>query len=326
MTYSIDQLLQKFHTYLEENRFEQAPKALYDPVNYIMNLGGKRLRPLLVLMAHQLYDEDVDQSLPLALAVETFHNFSLVHDDIMDAALIRRGKPSVHTRFGLNAGILSGDVMLIWVYQYLLRVPAPHLIPQVVRIFNQVAIEVCEGQQYDINFEQRNDVTIPEYLKMIELKTAALMAGSLQLGALVGGADQEAIQHLDQFGRLIGIAFQLQDDWLDTFGELEKVGKKIGGDIVQNKKTYLILKALETAQGPTKVALVEMMNTPTTNEEEKINWVKNVLSELKIAQLTTDLRDEYREKAFHHLHLLQADNEVKKVIGNLADKLVYREV
>jgi geranylgeranyl diphosphate synthase type II len=291
-----------------------------------MQLGGKRLRPLLALMAYQMFDEKVEKALPIALAVETFHNFSLVHDDIMDEALIRRGKACVHTKFGLNAGILSGDVMLIWVYQHLLKVENADKISDLVTIFNQVAIEVCEGQQYDIDFESRTDVQIEEYIKMIELKTAALMAGSLQMGAIVAGAKPEAVQQLDQFGRLIGIAFQLQDDWLDTFGEKAKVGKKIGGDIVQNKKTYLILKALELVDDKTRKELLEAMSTPTVDEEAKIKWVKGILNEYQVGEKTAQLRDEYREKAFSYLDQIEADETVKNVIKKLADKLVYREL
>jgi geranylgeranyl diphosphate synthase type II len=326
MKYSIPELQQKFENYLQDNHFQQAPQSLYEPVNYIMQLGGKRLRPLLALMAYQMFDEKVEKALPIALAVETFHNFSLVHDDIMDEALIRRGKACVHTKFGLNAGILSGDVMLIWVYQHLLKVENADKISDLVTIFNQVAIEVCEGQQYDIDFESRTDVQIEEYIKMIELKTAALMAGSLQMGAIVAGAKPEAVQQLDQFGRLIGIAFQLQDDWLDTFGEKAKVGKKIGGDIVQNKKTYLILKALELVDDKTRKELLEAMSTPTVDEEAKIKWVKGILNEYQVGEKTAQLRDEYREKAFSYLDQIEADETVKNVIKKLADKLVYREL
>ena len=326
MKYTIPELQHEFENYLQNNHFQQAPQSLYEPVNYIMQLGGKRLRPLLALMAYQMFDETIQKALPIALAVETFHNFSLVHDDIMDEALIRRGKTSVHTKFGLNAGILSGDVMLIWVYQHLLKVGDKSKINDLVTVFNQVAIEVCEGQQYDIDFESRKDVKIEEYIKMIELKTAALMAGSLQMGAIVAGAHPEAIQQLGQFGRWIGIAFQLQDDWLDTFGEKAKVGKKIGGDIVQNKKTYLILKALELADHKTKMALQKAMSTPTVDEVAKIEWVKSVLNQYQISEKTAQLRDEYREKAFDYLDRIEANESVKSMIKKLADRLVYREL
>ena len=319
MEHYLLQFRTKFDEYLREHSFTKAPQELYEPVDYIMQLGGKRLRPLLVLMAYQLFDRKFEKALPVALAVEVFHNFSLVHDDIMDEALIRRGKASVHAKFGLNAGILSGDVMLILVYEYLSKIENASLIPDLIRIFNKVAIEVCEGQQYDINFENQIDVSIDGYLKMIELKTAALMAGALQMGALLGGASIKDLEDLDQFGRLIGIAFQLQDDWLDTFGESEKVGKKIGGDIAQNKKTFLALKALELAEESDRIHYQQLMNQVGGDEEAKINWVTQLFKKLNISEHTSALRDEYRNRAFEHLNQIEGNADIKKLIAGLAD-------
>ncbi|MEZ4986193.1 MAG: polyprenyl synthetase family protein [Saprospiraceae bacterium] len=199
----------------------------------------------MALLACQLFDEDTNAGMPAALAVEVFHNFSLVHDDIMDAALLRRGKPTVHAVYGVNTGILAGDVMLIHAYKHLTQTPRKEVVSKMIQVFNEVAIKVCEGQQYDVDFEGRNDVSLDEYLMMIEMKTAALLAGALELGALAGGAAEADCYHLREFGRLTGIAFQIQDDYLDTFGQAGKVGKRIGGDIVQNKKTCLYIKALE---------------------------------------------------------------------------------
>ncbi|HQU59962.1 MAG TPA: polyprenyl synthetase family protein, partial [Saprospiraceae bacterium] len=216
------QFQQSFEQYLHSRTFLYEPRGLYEPIDYIMGMGGKRLRPVLALMGYALFREDYEKALPIAMTVEVFHNFTLVHDDIMDKAPLRRGKPTVHYQYGLNAGILSGDAMLIYAYKFLQEAGSPVAIPALLQAFNQVAIEVCEGQQYDIDFEKRQDVSIPEYLKMIELKTAALIGGSLEMGAIAAGAARDDIQNLAAFGRNIGIAFQLQDDILDTFGEPEK--------------------------------------------------------------------------------------------------------
>jgi geranylgeranyl diphosphate synthase type II len=317
---------QLFLDYMETHRFSDDPQSLYEPVDYIMQLGGKRLRPLLALVAHQMFQPDPQPALPVAMAVEVFHNFSLVHDDIMDAAPVRRGKPSVHAKYDTNTAILSGDVMLIYAYRFLSQLEDPAVQARVIAVFNQVAIEVCEGQQYDVDFEQRADVTIPEYIKMIEFKTAALMAGSLVMGAIVGGAGEADLMHLDAFGRKIGIAFQIQDDLLDTFGDPEKFGKKVGGDIVQNKKTLLILQALDRGNATQKAHLSQQMNTPTTNEAEKIAQVKGLLEELDIPGSTRKLRDQYRQEALAHLDAVGASSEAKKPLYELAGMLVEREV
>lgn len=318
--------LQKlFDQYINENYFQQEPIALYEPVNYILQLGGKRLRPALVLMGCQLFDSAIESALPAAYAVEIFHNFSLVHDDIMDAAPLRRGKPTVHHRFGMNAGILSGDVMLIYAYEYLLKVNKLHLIKDLVGVFNRFAIEVCEGQQMDMNFEQQTDVTISAYIHMIELKTAALIGGALELGALIGGAPAEDAKHLAAFGRNAGIAFQLQDDLLDTFGDPAKVGKKTGGDIIQNKKTYLIIKALEVADAPTKQELLQWMTRVVADESEKIASVTAILQKLNIPTLAEAVKTSYLEQAQTQLEKVNGNIRVKTALLDFADKLANRE-
>lgn len=314
-----------FQKYMLEHSFVQAPVELYEPANYIMELGGKRLRPALLLMSYQVFDDSVEKALPAALAVEVFHNFSLVHDDIMDQAPLRRGKPTVHQKFGLNAGILSGDVMLIYSYEHLLRLGMPLHLPKILGVFNRLAIEVCEGQQYDMNFENRGDVQIEEYLRMIELKTAALIGGCMELGALVAGAGEDDVAHLGQFGRNIGVAFQLQDDILDTFGDPEKFGKKPGGDIVQNKKTYLILKAMQLADPARRSRLKELMNTPTTDETRKVQEVKDILIQLDIERLALEEKLRFQNKAFDHLAAVTAPEERKKPIRDFADQLFRRE-
>ena len=322
---NFNQIQQLFSNYLEENLFSLSPESLYEPANYILQLGGKRLRPILALLGHQCFNQKVEKSLPVAMAVEIFHNFSLVHDDIMDAAPLRRGKPSVHYKYNLNTGILSGDLLLIYAYEFLRKIDAPEKIPSALEIFNRVAIKVCEGQQYDIDFETRDDVTIPEYIMMIGGKTAALVSGSLQLGALIGGANETDQEHLAQFGFHIGIAFQLQDDILDTFGDPKKFGKKVGGDIIQNKKTFLILKALEIATPSQRAALNKYYQTTTMDEKEKIEGVKTLFEALNIRQLAEAERNKYQKIAFDHLYAVQAPEGPKKLLENLANDLLIRE-
>lgn len=323
---TLRQFQESFQTYLQDNQFKSAPTELYDPVNYILSIGGKRLRPVLVLMSHALFSENFEQSLPAAFAVEVFHNFTLLHDDIMDEAPLRRGQPTVHVKYDVNTGILSGDVMMIAAYDYLSKIADERKIPALYKTFNQVAIQVCEGQQYDMNFETREDVTISEYLKMIELKTSVLLAGAMQMGAIIGGAGLADIENIYQFGLNVGLAFQIQDDILDTFGDPEKFGKKVGGDIVQNKKTYLVLKALEVADEANKTELQKLMTTPTTDEYLKIAGVKNIFNDLNIRNLAEAVKEDYLQKAFEHLEMVSVDKKQKEVLINLANDLMMREV
>lgn len=314
-----------FQNYLTEKTFTQAPSELYEPVNYILSLGGKRLRPLLALMGCELFDSAIDKALPVAMAVEIFHNFTLLHDDIMDAAPLRRGQPTVHAQYGINTGILSGDVMLIYAYDFLIKIPSPNVSLKLHRIFNKMAIEVCEGQQYDMNFENRRDVTISEYLRMIELKTSVLIAAAFQMGALVGGATDEEADHLYEFGRNVGIAFQIQDDILDTFGDPLKFGKKVGGDIVQNKKTLLVLKSYESNDHGQVNRLRELMNSPTTDETSKINDVKNIFTSLKIREQAEKMMDNYLNIAFKHIDDTPLRIERKIYLKSWANELMMRE-
>ena len=324
--YQVAELQSLFKKYLAENQFLQAPQGLYEPINYILNLGGKRLRPVLLLMGCNLFDKEVAQALPASYAIEIFHNFSLLHDDIMDEAPLRRGQPTVHVKYNQNTGILSGDVMLVYSYEYLLQLKGKVNIPTIIQIFNQVAIEVCEGQQHDMDFETRNDVTIPEYLKMIEQKTAALIAGGLKMGAIIGGASESDANHLYEFGRNIGIAFQLQDDILDTYGDPEKFGKKVGGDIVQNKKTFLVLKTLEIGSEEACKKLFKLMNTETVDEYAKIEAVKSIFNGLSIRDISEKLMEEYLAKAFDHLKKVEIEESRKIPLQNLANQLMGREV
>ena len=292
-----------------------------------MGLGGKRLRPVLVLMGHYLFDDDYARALPAAMAVEVFHNFTLVHDDIMDAAPLRRGKPTVHHQFGTNAGILTGDVMLIRAYQYLLELDRPDLLPRLLQIFNKVAIEVCEGQQMDMDFERMDQVRIPDYLTMIELKTSVLIAGALEMGALLGGGDAGDAGRLYEFGRNMGVAFQLQDDILDAFGDPEKVGKKPGGDIVQNKKTFLYLKALELANPDQQDQLKNWFAEPTPpeREAEKVRQVLELWEELGVRREAEAEKARFQQAAFEALDRVRGTEERKALLRQLAEALLIRE-
>jgi geranylgeranyl diphosphate synthase type II len=323
---SIENYKAVFEQYLSQGHFTQEPQRLYEPVNYILRLGGKRLRPLLALMSYHVFADDFRKALPVAMAVELFHNFSLIHDDIMDEAPLRRGNPTVHSHFGLNAGILSGDVMLIYAQQYLLDAGDPTLSARLLKSFNRCAIQVCEGQQWDVDFERMNTVSIPQYLHMIEYKTAVLLACSLEMGAMTAGASDSDLHHLYEFGRKLGIAFQLQDDILDSFGDAGKFGKKAGGDIVQNKKTFLILKALELANATDKATLLRLMSTPTSNEQTKIHEVTTILRELKVPILAKEERNDYHRQAIEHLDQVSAPGDRKLALYQLAAFLLDRDI
>lgn len=315
-----------FSAYLAAAETGREPHSLYAPTEYIMSLGGKRLRPLLTLMGCELFGRPAQDALPAAMAVEIFHNFSLVHDDIMDRAPLRRGRPTVHEKYGLNAGILSGDVMLIDAYRSLCRCPADASLPRLLHLFNRMAAEVCEGQASDMEFERRNDVTLPEYLRMIEQKTAALIGAGLALGAVIAGASPEEEYHIDAFGRHIGIAFQIQDDLLDTFGDPEKFGKKTGGDIVQNKKTFLLLKALEVADTQSRAALSAWYEKNEGNEAEKIEGVKAIFQALHIPERTEEAKTSFQRSAFEHLNAIKAPDDRKAPIVEFSDWLFQRDV
>jgi len=315
-----------FLEYLAENSFEQEPKGLYEPIDYILNLGGKRMRPVSLLMSYAVFKDNVQAALPAAYAIEVFHNFTLVHDDVIDDAPLRRKQPTVHEKWNLNTAILSGDVMLVYAYEYLLKTENKDCLYEVIKTFNKAAIEVCEGQQYDVNFETQGNVSIEEYIKMIELKTSVLLAAAMKIGALIAGTSLENANHLYEFGKNIGIAFQLQDDYLDTFGDPEKFGKKVGGDIAKNKKTFLILKALEVATPAMHNRLLKLMNDQTKIEETKIAAVTETLRELDIPALSKAKKNEYQSLAFDHLNALQIEESRKAPLMELANMLLDREV
>jgi geranylgeranyl diphosphate synthase type II len=321
---TLSQIQHSFQQYLDAQLLSKQPHTLYDPIDYIMQLGGKRLRPALLLMSYNLFAADIERALPAAYCIELFHNFTLVHDDIMDAAPLRRGQQTVHTKWNTNTGILSGDAMLISCYDYLLLSKTARRLSDVLRIFNRTAIEVCEGQQHDMDFEQRNDVTIEEYIKMIALKTSVLLAGAMQIGALIGGASKKDAAHLYEFGKNIGIAFQLQDDMLDTFGDPALVGKKVGGDIVQNKKTYLVIKSLELADATTGAELYQLMHTPTIHEAEKIAAVTAIFTHLQVLDAAEAQKERFLTIAFEHLAKVKVATEKKNELMALANELMLR--
>jgi geranylgeranyl diphosphate synthase type II len=322
---SFPQLLELIAAYAKEHSFPAAPAELYDPCSYILTLGGKRLRPALVLMGCELFRDEIDSSLPAAWAVELFHNFTLMHDDIMDAAPLRRGKPTVHEKWNTTTAILSGDVMLIFAYQFLADHPDAATAARLIRIFNRVAREVCEGQQMDVNFETRASVEIPEYLRMIELKTAVLLGGALEMGAVCGGADDTDAQHLYAFGQLAGIAFQIQDDLLDTYGDPEKFGKQVGGDILQNKKTLLVLKTLEVASDTDRRELQHWMQTGADMPETKVAAVRAIFDRNGIPDLIDAEKRHFQAEAFRRLDAVSAPENRKQTLRQIVTDLLERE-
>lgn len=300
--------------------YTQQPQELYKPIEYIMQLGGKRLRPVLTLMANEMFGGESQKAIKAALAIEMFHNFTLVHDDIMDNADIRRGQPTVHIKWNQTIAILSGDLMMIKATDLLCETETNDL-RTLISVFNKTAAEVCEGQQWDMNFETQNNVTEQDYLKMITLKTAVLLGCALKVGALIGGANTNDANHLYEFGKNIGIAFQLQDDILDSFGEGDKVGKKIGGDIAANKKTILLIEALNSATGDDKDELYYWLGAKS---EEKIEAVLKLYAKYKVRDKAEQLKEQYLQLAFEHLKQISIPNENKLLLKQTAIDLMER--
>lgn len=321
---SIESIQADVDKWLAEIDYGKEPRNLYDPVRYSMSLGGKRLRPTLCLATCALFKDDYQQAKWPALAIEVFHNFTLLHDDVMDKATIRRGKPTVATKYGLNTAILSGDAMLIQAYTLLQQTDSPSF-SLITDAFNQVAREVCEGQQLDMDFETRDDVTAPEYLEMIRLKTAVLLATAIKIGSLAGGATAQETQALYEYGILIGLAFQLQDDLLDSFGDEATFGKAIGGDIMENKKTYLLIKALEGADAQQKRELTAWMHNNNAVREEKVAAVRD-LFEVTGARTATEKKvEELFAQAMSKLREMEIPAEGKRCFIDYANKLFKRD-
>ncbi len=312
---------------LKEKHYGANPKELYEPVKYIMSLGGKRLRPVLVLMGCDFFGEQIDKAMHAALAVEIFHNFTLVHDDLMDNAPLRRNQPTVHEKWNSSIAILSGDAMMIAAYQELNRVN-PQLLSPLINIFSETAIKVCEGQQLDMNYEKTQKVSILQYLKMIELKTAVLVGASLKMGAIIGNAREEDAHQLYEFGKHIGVAFQLQDDILDVYADEKKFGKQKGGDIIANKKTYLLLKAIEIAEGNRymKEELYQWINAPHFDAAEKVQAVTNIYNFLNVKELARIEMKKHYDTAIACLSNIPVHQAKKQSLIDFADSLMVREM
>ena len=309
---------------IAEKQYPGNPIELYEPIRYIMALGGKRMRPALLLMACDLFEGSIMKALKPALAVEVFHNFTLMHDDIMDKAPLRRGSATVHEKWCDSIAILSGDVMLVEAYQLMMQVDDA-ILRNVLNIFSETATAVCEGQQTDMNFESLQDVSIRDYIEMIRLKTAVLLAGSMKIGALIGNASADDAEQIHRFGENLGLAFQLQDDILDVYGDPEKFGKQVGGDIIANKKTFLLIKALEQAEELDKEELAYWLKEENAEPEIKVNAVTEIYNRLGVRQLAEHQMNTFAEKALSALEKIPANMEKKKQLRAFAEQLLIRE-
>jgi geranylgeranyl diphosphate synthase type II len=309
---------------LHNLQLDKEPRDLYEPIRYILSIGGKRIRPGLVLMGCNLFSGTIEAAIHPAIAIEIFHNFTLLHDDIMDNAFVRRNKPTVHEKWNKNIALLSGDAMLIKAYEFISK-SDPSILGSVLKVFNKTSVEVCEGQQYDMNFESRQAVPVEEYLKMIELKTAVLIGASLKIGAIAGNAKNEDANNLYEFGKNLGLAFQLQDDLLDVYADPETFGKKNGGDIVSNKKTYLLITALNMAQGAVKHDLAEWLQKKEFGREAKIKAVTEIFNDLGVETLTREKANEYFQQALISLDKIPVEKNRKTPLEEFAIKLMGRD-
>jgi len=322
--HTIEELQKKVKLGFENFHLPKSPKELYDPMVYLLHLSGKRIRPCLLLMGANLFRRDIDDFIPQAMAMEIFHNFTLMHDDIMDQAPLRRGSPTVHEKWNTPIAILSGDAMLVESYKLLLKSPESYLWP-VMDLFNTTATQVCEGQQLDMNFESGGKINIEDYLHMIELKTAVLLGACIKLGCILGGADLIDQNHAYEFGKNLGIAFQLQDDLLDVYGDEGKFGKQIGGDILANKKTFLLLKALELAKGDMLMELESWISDQNFDSLMKIKSVTAIYNKLGIAGFVEERIKFYHENALNHLNSISVEACLKDNLENLSDTLLNRQ-
>ncbi|MFO7853542.1 MAG: polyprenyl synthetase family protein [Bacteroidota bacterium] len=321
--YKYEELKEIINRAIHNMSYDYEAEKLFEPVKYLMSLGGKRIRPVMTLMACNLFDDKIEKAILPAVGMEVFHNFTLVHDDIMDKSEIRRGSATVHKKWDVNQAILSGDVMAFIANECIMASPATALMA-VMKIYNDTAIDVCSGQQMDMDFERTNFVSHTDYLRMIELKTAVLLAASLKIGALIGNADPESADRMYSFGRNLGLAFQIQDDLLDTYGDPKVFGKKIGTDIVSNKKTILLIKALELASGEQLKTLNQYLQLEEFDDEEKIAVIKNIFDELNIKSAVEDIAGQYTHLAFASLKEVKVEEERKKELMQLASSLLNR--
>jgi geranylgeranyl diphosphate synthase type II len=321
---SVNELKELFNQAIEQADFPRQPKELYDPLRYILTIGGKRIRPILALMSCELFNQDAKKSMNAALAVEYFHNFSLIHDDIMDQADLRRGKETVHKKWNENVGILSGDALLVKAYEQL-EVYPPELFKPLTQLLSKTAIEVCEGQQYDVDFETTNEVTKEQYIEMIRLKTAVLLGASLKMGAIIANASEKDAELIYNFGIDLGIAFQLQDDYLDSFGTAESFGKRIGGDIINNKKTILFIEALKSSNSNLKEELLKLYQK-RDDSEHKIEEVKSIFDDSGAKKKTLSLIEHYTSRAFDSLDQISVNSQNKQELKSLASYLMNRSI
>lgn len=324
MHYSIQELGKIIAKKFDEILFDNDPVNLYNPINYILSLGGKRVRPLLTLLAVDLFEGDIDKAIKPAMAIEIFHNFSLLHDDLMDRSDTRRGKPTVHKKWNNNIAILSGDAMLIESYKYIAQVP-DNLLPEILNVFSNMAMDVCKGQQLDMDYETQENVSEAQYLEMIRLKTAVLIASALKIGAIMSGAKASDADLLYNYGINIGLAFQLKDDILDVYGNQNTFGKKIGEDIINNKKTFLLLKALETSNSKQREELGKWISMTEFDENEKIGAVRRIYEELNIKAVSENMVEKYYHSALESLSSIDVCNERKKELYLFAENLNNRE-
>ncbi len=322
--HTIKELQDKIYTTLEEQKFEGNPPLLYEPIKYTLSQGGKRLRPLLTLLGCDLFGGNIDNAVYPAIGMEIFHNFTLLHDDIMDKAPIRRGKETVYKKWNTNIAILSGDTMFALAYEFMLKTDEK-VISRILPVLNQTAREVCEGQQYDMNFETQKNVTIADYIEMIRLKTAVLLGGSLKIGSVIGGASDENADFIYNFGLNVGLAFQLKDDLLDVFSDVDKFGKMTGGDILTNKKTFLYLKAYELAKDDNLNKLNFYFKLTDKDSEQKVNGIKAIYNKLNIEQLTIDEMQKYYNQALHEFNKINIPESKKQNLLDFAKQLMNRE-
>ena len=322
--HSIEQLQFIINKAIADTKYTSEPAELYEPISYLMQLGGKRMRPVLVLISTELFGGNVLKALDAAIGIELFHNFTLMHDDIMDKAPLRRGNPTVHVKWNESAAILSGDVMFVEAYKLMIKVE-DSILRKVLDIFSDTASGVCQGQQADMNFEKRDDVGLEEYIEMIRLKTAVLLAGSMQIGAIIGGAEQEQADLLYEFGENLGLAFQLQDDILDVYGDPEKFGKQVGGDILADKKTFLLIKARELAIGETALELDRWLNHSDVLPENKVNAITTIYNSIGVRKLAEAEMENYVLKALNALDKIAVDNTRKELLRGFAEHLLIRE-
>ena len=324
--FTTKELLEKVNRYIADWDYSREPKGLYEPIRYVLSLGGKRIRPVLMLMAYNLYKEEVDSVLPVAVGLETYHNYTLLHDDLMDKADMRRNKPTVHKVWNENTAILSGDTMLVLAYQQMCRIDNPVLLKKVLDIFTEMALEIGEGQQYDMEFETRDDVTEEEHIEMIRLKTSVLLASALKIGALLGGASDKEACLLYDYGVQMGLAFQLQDDYLDVYGDPAVFGKKIGGDILCNKKTYMLINALLLADDRQRAELKRWIDAREYEPQEKIQAVTALYDQIGIRELCDKKITAYFEKAGECLNALEVDDCRKQMLREFIGSLIHRNV